>query len=223
MSSLIVATVHILTLLQGSSGQEYSTVNVQKSSMNVIYSDVLPGNLLPNFLFQQGSIEGGSVGVKTGGGRGVAKPFQPDDSCGDDIFDGAMEDMRSPQLPYLTQDLWTCDRKPQDIPVYLMENDQWKVTITPQYDGKVWGMYDKTRGKELLYNNKAKQPANIGALKAWSAGGAEWNWSPGIIGHSAFSETQVFMGKLNTKKGPVLRVYEFDRYNGTTWQVKKKY
>ena len=24
-----------------------------------------------------------------------------------------------------------------------------------------------------------------------AAGGAEWNWSPGIIGHSAFSETQV--------------------------------
>lgn len=159
------------------------------------------------------------MGVKTGGGRGIPKPFQPDDSCGDDIFDGAMEDMRSPQLPYLTQDLWTCDRKPTDIPVYLMENEQWKVTITPQYDGKVWAMYDKVRGKELLYNNKAKQPANIGALKAWSAGGAEWNWSPGIIGHSAFSETQVFMGKLNTKKGPVLRVFEFDRYNGTTWQV----
>ena len=25
------------------------------------------------------------------GGKGVAKPFIPDDSCGDDIFEGAME------------------------------------------------------------------------------------------------------------------------------------
>lgn len=165
---------------------------VQESSMNILNSDTLPGNLLPNFLFQQGSIEGGSVGVKTGGGRGIAKPFSPDDSCGDDIFDGAMTDMRSPQLPYLTQDLWTCDRKSENITVWLLEDENLKVYITPQYDGKVWGIHDKKRSKDLLYHNRAHQPANIGALKAWSAGGAEWNWSPGIIGHSAFSETQVF-------------------------------
>ena len=27
------------------------------------------------------------------------------------------------------------------------------------------------------------------------------------------------MGRLDTERGPVLRVYEFDRYNGTAWQV----
>jgi hypothetical protein len=43
---------------------------------------------------------------------------------------------------------------------------------------------------------RAKQPANIGALKAWSAGGAEWNWSPGIIGHSAFSEANTYLAKV---------------------------
>jgi len=187
--------------------------------MTIINSETLPGNLLPNFLFQQGSIEGGSVGVKIGGGRGTPKPFSPDDSCGDDIFDGAMTDMRSPQLPYLTQDLWTCDRKIEDIDVWTMENEFLKVTITPQYAGKVWGIYDKKRQQDLLYHNRAHQPANIGALKSWAAGGAEWNWSPGIIGHSAFSETRVFLGSLTTALGPVLRVYEFDRYNGTVWQV----
>ena len=41
----------------------------------------------------------------------------------------------------------------------------------------------------------------------------------GIIGHSAFSETRVFLGSLTTALGPVLRVYEFDRYNSTLWQV----
>lgn len=33
------------------------------------------------------------------------------------------------------------------------------------------------------------------------------------------AETQVYMGRLDTERGPVLRVYEFDRYNGTVWQV----
>ena len=130
-----------------------------------------------------------------------------------------MEDMRSPQLPYLTQDLWGCERKNDEMDVYTIESDDLKVTVTPQYAGKVWGIYDKKRQRELLFANRAHQPANIGALKAWAAGGAEWNWSPGIIGHSAFSETQVYLAEVDTERGPMLRVYEFDRYNGTFWQV----
>jgi hypothetical protein len=196
-----------------------SGITVEHTTMEILNSETLPGNLLPNFMFQQGAIEGGSVGVKIGGGRGEPIPFIPDDSCHDDIFDGAMADKRSPQLPYLTQDAWTCDRKPENISVWILEDANLKVYITPQYDGKVWGIYDKKREKNLLFHNRAHQPANIGALKSWAAGGAEWNWSPGIIGHSAFSETEVNMGILNTELGPLLRVYEFDRYNGTTWQV----
>jgi len=100
-----------------------------------------------------------------------------------------------------------------------METDDLKVTITPQYAGKVWGIYDKRRNEDLLFANRAHQPANIGALKSWASGGSEWNWSPGIIGHSAFSETQTFLARVDTTRGPMLRVYEFDRYNGTVWQV----
>lgn len=104
----------------------FSELDIKKGSINIINSETLPGNLLPNFMFQQGSIEGGSVGVKIGGGRGEPRPFLPDDSCGEDIFEGAMEDERSPQLPYLTQDQWTCDRKNEDIDVWTMENDDLK-------------------------------------------------------------------------------------------------
>ena len=159
-----------------------SQIFISNDKLRIINSETKPGNLLPQFLFMQGSIEGGSVGVPIGGGRGNKRPFTPDDSCGDDIFDGALEDERSPQLPYLTQDLWGCERKDDDISVWTMQNDYLKVTITPQYAGKVWGIFDKVRQKELLYANRAHQPANIAALKAWAAGGAEWNWSPGIIG-----------------------------------------
>merc|ERR1719498_1614555 len=112
-------------------GGEIATI--KPGTINVLNSETLPGNLLPNFMFQQGSIEGGSVGVIIGGGRGTAKPFIPDDTCGDDIFEGAMEDERSPQLPYLTQDLWTCDRTPEDIPTYTVETDSLLVTVTPQF------------------------------------------------------------------------------------------
>lgn len=36
---------------------------------------------------------------------------------------------------YISIDLWTCDRKIEDIDVWTMENEFLKVTITPQYAG----------------------------------------------------------------------------------------
>ena len=149
---------------------------IKKTPMSIMNTETMPGNLLPGFLFMQGSIEGGSVGVNIGGGRGEPHAFTPDDSCTDDIFEGAMTDMRSPQLPYLTQDLWTCERKEEEIDVWKLESDDLSVTITPQYAGKVWGIFDKKRERDWLFANRAHQPANIGALKSWAAGGAEWNW-----------------------------------------------
>ena len=216
LALLVTGIVHVLG---NKDTLKSSSLSIQETTITKINSETLPGNLLPGFLFMQGDIEGGSVGVTIGGGRGEALPFLPDDSCHDDIFEGAMEDMRSPQLPYLTQDLWTCDRKEEEIPAWIMETDDLKVTITPQYSGKIWAIYDKKRQREWLFNNRAHQPANIGALKSWASGGCEFNWSPGIIGHSAFSETQVYMARIDTERGPMLRIYEFDRYNGTVFQV----
>lgn len=210
----------VLSVVVASLSVIHGATEAKPGKIKMMNSETLPGNLLPQFMFMMGAIEGGSVGVKLGGGRGTPHPFVPDDSCGDDIFEGAMEEMRSAQLPYLTQDLWTCDRTPDvDFDVWVLENDELRVTVTPQMAGKVYSMFDKKQNRELLYANRAHQPANIGALKAWAAGGAEWNWSPGIVGHSVFSDSTVHMAKLDTPRGSVLRVYEFDRYNGTVWQV----
>lgn len=170
----------------------------RRPKLTPIYA--IPGSLLPQFLFMQGNLEGGAIGFNTGGGRGIKQPFIPDDSAGEDIFDGALEDQRSPQLPYLTQDLWGCEREEGGMDTVVMEDEFLKVTIVPSVSGKVWSIYDKKREKDVLYNNPAHQPANIGALKAWGAGGSEWNWSPGIIGHSAFSESTLHTARVSTDK-----------------------
>ena len=56
-------------------------------------------------------------------------------------------------------------------------------------------------------------------LKAWTSGGIEFNWSPGIIGHSVFSESPTWIGRIDTARGPVLRAWEYDRRNASVWQV----
>lgn len=169
MKLIVVVIVIILVLVEGST-------TIRKETIEIINSEVLPGNLLPNFYFSQGKVEASNI-VKIGGGRGIPITFVPDDTCGNDVFENINDDLRSPQLPYLTQDLWTCDRKNDSIEVYIMENDHLRVTITPQYGGKISSVFDKKRNREMLYNNKAHQPANIGVLKAWTAGGNKFNFN----------------------------------------------
>lgn len=186
------------------------------------YSTVGGGKLLPGFLFMQGESDGleQALSVRTGGGRGEAIPFVPDDSCDDAIFEGTSPDLRSPQLPYLKYDTWGCERKPAALPVITLESSEMVVTVTPQFGGKVWGMRDKAAGgREFFFHNSAHQPANIGARGAWVAGGLEFNWAPGFLGHSAFTEERVWAAKLATERGDVVRIWEYDRYNGSVYQV----
>ena len=171
------------------------------------------------FKFQLGEIEGGSLEVKLGGGPGAANPYTPFDTAPAEIWDHASPDLRAPSLPYLLQDQWTCDREPTDVPVIAYENERLKLSITPQWGARIWSVFDKELGRDWTFANPAHQPANIGVLKSWSAGGIEFNWSPGIIGHSVFSESPAYVGLLETDRGPVLRAYEYDRRNQSVWQA----
>ena len=41
----------------------------------------------------------------------------------------------------------------------------------------------------------------------------------GQIGHSVFSEDAAFVAKVDDGDGEHIRIYEYDRFNGTIWQV----
>ena len=41
----------------------------------------------------------------------------------------------------------------------------------------------------------------------------------GRVGYSTFNQLPTYAAKIRTEKGDVLRVYEWDRWNKTTWQV----
>ena len=48
------------------------------------------------------------------------------------VFAGASQDLRSPQLPYLKLDTWGCERQPANLSAILIENEMLRVTLTPQ-------------------------------------------------------------------------------------------
>lgn len=201
----------------GSAGA--TNVSWGKEPMKI--SSTGPDSTLPSFIWMAGDEEGGSLMsiYNHSGGTGTPLPYNPGVGCPDDVFDNVMPDMRVPKLPWALQESWGCEREPTEADVLVVENEILRAAITPQWGGRVWSLFHKKLGRQLFFNNPAHQPANIGYRKAWTAGGAEWNWSPGHVGHSVFSESPVYTAVLNSTMGPVVRVWEYDRLNGTVWQV----
>ena len=105
------------------------------------------------------------LGLKTGGGRGERVPFVPDDSCDEAVFEGASADLRSPQLPYLKYDTWGCERRPREVAAVVLENGRMRLSVTPQFGGKVWSMFDKAAGREFFFRNEAHQGPYINKVR----------------------------------------------------------
>ena len=205
----------------------------------MLLSTTAAPNLLPHFLFMGGAGEGSSAQVVrtaayAGGAparnwtNGIESNNIPD-GCPDDLF-GPLSDYPdvsipsssvgpAPVLPYLFQDVFGCERTPTAVPTVVLEDENLRAAIMPQFGGKVWSLFDKRNKKQIIFNNPTHQPYTIAYLKAYTAGGIEWNWSPGYVGHTVTTESNVWTARLETERGPVVRVYEYDRFNHTTWQV----
>ena len=182
-------------------------------------SAVAPGSVLPAFEFLASQVEGGAISVPIGGGRAQPAPFAPADSAPFEIWDHASADLHAPFLPYLLQDQWSCERAPANVSSLVYEDERLRLNIMPQWNARIWRVYDKALQRDWVFANPAHQPANVAVLKAWTSGGIEWNWSPGKIGHSAFSESPAWVGVLHTPRGPVVRAWEYDRQNASVWSV----
>ena len=214
--------------LLGASVTSFSNATAAWGKETMKVSSTGPSNTLPSFYFMAKAEEGGDIysSYNFTGGRGTPKPYEPATSCPEDVFENTSPDLRVPKLPWRVQESWGCEsggpfgsNKTSDVDVMVLENDHLRAAITTQWGGKVWSLYNKKDKKQLFFNNPAHQPANIGYLKAWASGGAEWNWAPGYIGHSVFTESPVWTAVLPSRLGPVVRVWEYDRLNSTVWQV----
>ncbi|MDO5620752.1 MAG: DUF5107 domain-containing protein [Paracoccus sp. (in: a-proteobacteria)] len=120
-------------------------------------------------------------------------------------------------LPYQVQDSYDRDQQPGVLDVLVLENDRFRAQVAPGLGGRLLSLLDKVAGRDLLFANPVFQPANLAALNAWFSGGVEWN---GLTpGHSPTTCSPVFAARVDTSRGPVLRLYEFDRTTECLWQV----
>ncbi|MFI2563821.1 DUF5107 domain-containing protein [Paenarthrobacter sp. NPDC018779] len=120
--------------------------------------------------------------------------------------------------PYLMQDGYDRDAAPREFPAVVLENSKLRATVLPSLGGRIWELFDKDTGKQLLHTHGAPQLANIALRKAWFAGGLEWNI--GTRGHSPTSCDPLHTAIVHTPDGKhVLRMWEFERLREVVFQV----
>ena len=113
-------------------------------------------------------------------------------------------------FPYKIQDNYDRSEKVRAVDSVVLENDKLKAVFLPDLGAKLWSLYDKKAGNELLFANDIIRPANLAARNAWTSGGIEWNF--GYRGHHPYTCSTVFTAETALDDGtPVLRFYWFER------------
>ena len=114
-------------------------------------------------------------------------------------------------LPYTMLDRYDRNKKPRKFNAAIFENSHIKAIVLPELGGRLWSLFDKDAGQELLHVNPVFQPANFAIRNAWISGGVEWNLSQ-YTGHTAFTVDQLFTASYTMSDGtPALRMYEWER------------
>ena len=76
--------------------------------------------------------------------------------------------------PYPAQTNYGDERIDMDYNMVYLENEYIKVTILPDFGGKIYKAVDKTNGYEIIHSNTSIKYDLIGTLGAWVSGGIEW-------------------------------------------------
>ena len=121
-------------------------------------------------------------------------------------------------LPYATLSDYDHSEELRDFDAFILENDNIKAVFIPALGGRLWSIYDKKDGRDLVINNPVFRPCNLALRDAWFSGGVEWNCS--VRGHHPLTCDKIYAGMYTAEDGtPVLRMYAFERIRAVTYQM----
>src|SRR4051794_25515925 len=120
-------------------------------------------------------------------------------------------------LPYRFQEDYDRFLREVELAAYVLDNEVLRATVLPTLGGRVWSLYDKARGRELLFRNPVLLFANFGLTDAWFAGGIEWNL--GSTGHATLSCRSMHAAVVAGRGGDTLRLWEWERTRDLVLQI----
>ena len=120
-------------------------------------------------------------------------------------------------LPYPIQNGYGRQLRPRDVPAIRLANDRFEAYVLPELGGRVWAFRDRATGRDLVFANERLQYANFALTDAWVAGGIEWNL--GSTGHATTTSRPVFAARVESDRGPLLRLWEWERTRDLVFSV----
>ncbi len=134
----------------------------------------------------------------------------------DEIYEGYGR--RNNVYPYRQYNGYKRQLSEKEVQTAVLENDDLKAVFLPGYGGRLWQLWDKKAGRNLLYTNDVLRFSNLAVRNAWFSGGVEWNI--GVIGHSPLTTEPLYTAETEMESGiPVLRMYEYERIRGVSYQM----
>lgn len=134
----------------------------------------------------------------------------------DEIYEGYGR--RNNAYPYRQYNSYINDLEEKEVKTAVLENEHVKAVFLPEFGGRLWELWDKKRGQNILYTNDVLKFHNLAVRNAWFSGGVEWNI--GVIGHTPLTTEQMYAARLTDDSGnPVLRMYEYERIRKVVYQM----
>jgi hypothetical protein len=111
------------------------------------------------------------------------------------------------------------DSEPASRPfrMVVLENASLRIEVAPELGGRVYSLFDKRIGQEILFSNPVVKPVRILPIWAFISGGIEFNFP---IAHSPTSVAEV--GCTTGREGDYgfIRVGEREARTGMEWVVE---
>lgn len=146
------------------------------------------------------------------------KPVGNDGSMQPEELEGFGHEIGYRVLPYRLQDRYSRKRQEIQLKTVILENDFLRAEFLAEYGGRLYSLFDKVGGRELLFRNPVFQPANLAIRNAWFSGGIEWNI--GQFGHAFLTCEPLFFARCKDGSGNAfLRAYEYERCKGVYYQM----
>lgn len=134
----------------------------------------------------------------------------------DEIYEGYGR--RANAYPYRQYNSYRRELSEKELRTAVLENDYLRAVFLPEYGGRLWQLWDKKAGRNLLYTNDILRFSNLAVRNAWFSGGVEWNI--GVIGHTPLTTEPLYTAETEMENGvPVLRMYEYERIRGVPYQI----
>jgi hypothetical protein len=106
---------------------------------------------------------------------------------------------------------------PRAFRMVVLENAALRIEVAPELGGRVYSLFDKRVGKEILFSNPVVKPTRILPIWAFISGGIEFNFP---IAHSPTSLAEVGCASGREGNYGFIRVGEREARTGMEWVVE---